>query len=82
MELNEISGIIIDSAMRVHTALGPGLLENAYEACLKHELIKRQLKVMTQVSLPVTYDDTTIDIGYRLDMLVEDSVIVELKAVE
>ena len=82
MELNQISGLIIDSAMKVHTALGPGLLENAYEACLKHELIKRQLKVMTQVGLPVTYDGETIDIGYRLDLLVEDSVIVELKAVE
>ena len=82
MELNQISGLIIDSAMKVHTALGPGLLESAYEACLKHELIKRQLKVMTQVALPVTYDGITIDIGYRLDMLVDDSVIVELKAVE
>lgn len=82
MELNQISGLIIDSAMKVHTALGPGLLENAYETCLKHELVKRQLKVMTQVALPVTYDGVVIDIGYRLDLLVEDSVIVELKAVE
>jgi len=82
MEFNQISGLIIDSAMKVHTALGPGLLENAYEACLKHELINRQLKVMTQVGLPVTYDGVSIDVGYRLDLLVEDSVIIELKAVE
>jgi GxxExxY protein len=82
MELNQISGLIIDSAIKVHTALGPGLLENVYEACLKHELFKRKLKVMNQVDLPVIYDGVTIDIGYRLDLLVEDSVIIELKAVE
>ena len=82
MDLNKISGIIIDSAMKVHTVLGSGLLESAYEACLKHELIKRGLKVASQVGLPVTYDNVTIDIGYRLDLLVEDTVIIELKAVE
>ena len=82
MDLNEISGIVIDSAMKVHTALGPGLLENAYEVCLKHELSNRQLRVMNQVMLPVYYDGISIDAGYRLDLLVEDSVIVELKAVE
>ena len=82
MELNKVSGMIIDSAMKVHTSLGPGLLESAYEACLKHELTKRGIKVRTQVSLPVIYDNVTIDAGYRIDLLVEDSVIVELKAVE
>ena len=82
MDLNNVSGIIIDSAMKVHTALGAGLLESAYEACLKHELTKRNLKVASQVGLPVTYDDVSIDIGYRLDLLVEDSIIIELKAVE
>ena len=82
MEINKISGIIIDSAMKVHTALGSGLLESAYEACLKYELTKRNLKVVSQVGLPITYDDVTIDIGYRLDLLVEDTVIIELKAVE
>ena len=82
MELNNVSGIIIDSAMKVHTALGAGLLESAYEACLKHELTKRNLKIESQVGLPVVYDDVTIDIGYRLDLLVEDSIIIELKAVE
>lgn len=82
MELNKISSIIIASAMEVHTVLGPGLLENVYEACLKHELVKRQLKVLSQVGLPVYYDGESIDIGFRLDLLVEDSVIIELKAVE
>jgi len=67
--------------MQVHSTLGPGLLENTYEACLKYELQKRGLKVLSQVLLPVIYDEVKIDLGYRLDLIVEDSVIVELKAV-
>jgi GxxExxY protein len=82
MELNEISGKIIDLAMKVHTALGPGLLENTYEACLIHELKKAGLKVISQVALPVNYDGETIELGYRIDLLVEDVIIVELKSVE
>jgi len=80
--INQISGEIVDAAMKVHTALGPGLLESAYEACLKHELTRRGLKVLSQVTLPVIYDGVKIDVGYRIDLLVEDAVIVELKAVE
>ncbi len=80
--INQISGAIVDAAMKVHTALGPGLLESAYEGCLKHELTKRGLKVLSQVTLPVIYDGVKIDVGYRIDLLVEDAVIVELKAVE
>ncbi len=76
-----MSGQIVDAAMKVHTALGPGLLESAYEVCLVHELRKRGLKVRPQVTLPVVYDGVEIDAGYRLDLLVEDAVIVELKAV-
>ncbi|MCA1628508.1 MAG: GxxExxY protein [Acidobacteria bacterium] len=82
MSGNEVSGLIIEAAMKVHTALGPGLLENAYEACLVHELRKKRLQVETQVTLPVIYDGVRIDVGYRIDVLVEDSVIVELKAIE
>jgi len=82
MELNEISGQVVDAAMKVHTALGPGLMENAYEACLEHELGKRGLLVKRQVALPVVYDGVQIDLGYRLDLLVEDAVIVELKAAD
>ena len=82
MEINDITRNIVDSAIKVHKALGPGLLESAYEACLAHELRKRERKVLTQVGLPVIYDGVKLDVGYRLDMLVEDSVIVELKAVE
>ena len=82
MDLNEVSGEIIDSAMNVHSALGAVLLESVYEACLAHELRKRGLEVETQVALPVFYDGIKLDAGYRIDMLVENAIIVELKAVE
>lgn len=68
--------------MKVHSALGPGLLESAYEACLLFELHKSGLKVEAQVPLPVIYKQVKIDLGYRLDLLVEDSVIIELKSVD
>ncbi len=82
MQPNEISGIVVDAAIKVHSALGPGLLESAYEACLSHELATRGLKVGSQKVLPVVYESVTLDIGYRLDLLVEDLVIVELKSVK
>lgn len=82
MKINEITGQIIDAAIKVHTELGPGLLESAYEICLAHELRKRGLSVQTQVKLPIEYDGIHLDAGYRIDMLVESKVIVELKAVE
>ena len=81
METNKITGQIVDAAIKVHTALGPGLLETAYEACLAHELQKRGLTVERQKELPIEYDGIVIDAGYRLDLLVNDQVIVELKAV-
>jgi GxxExxY protein len=82
MTINEVSGRVVDAAMKVHTALGPGLLESAYEGCLLRELRKQGLHVANQVGLPVVYDGVQIDVGYRIDLLVEDRVIVELKAVE
>ena len=81
MHLNEISGQIVDAAMKVHTALGPGLLESAYEACLKYELEKRGRIVKSQLTLPVNYDGLFLDAGYRIDLLVDEEVIVELNAV-
>jgi GxxExxY protein len=81
-DLNLISGQIIDSALEVHTRLGPGLLESAYESCLAYELSQRRLSVSCQVLLPVIYREVRIDAGYRLDLVVEDEVIVELKCVE
>lgn len=80
--IDEIASVIVDCAFKVHTKLGPGLLESAYEACLAHELSKRGLKVDRQIPQPVHYDDIIIDVGYRLDLLVNDSIIIELKAVE
>ena len=68
--------------MRVHTYLGPGLLESAYHVCLVHELRKQGLKVESQVRLPVDYDGVQMDVGYCIDAVVEDEVIIELKAVE
>jgi GxxExxY protein len=80
VEVNEVSGQVVDAAIRVHSVLGPGLLENAYETCLKHELEKRGLQAEQQVGLPIIYDGIKMDVGYRLDLLVEGCVIVELKA--
>jgi GxxExxY protein len=82
MEENSVTGQIVDSAMKVHTALGCGLLESVYEACLAHELVKRGLSVRKQIAMPVRYDGIELDTGYRLDMLVADRVVVEVKAVE
>ena len=80
--INAITETIIGAAMKVHSALGPGLLESAYEACLAYELRKNGYDVKTQVELPVIYESVRIDLGYRIDLLVYDRVIVELKCVE
>jgi GxxExxY protein len=79
---NELSRIILDAAFRVHSAVGPGLLESAYEACLAYELRNEGLTVLTQVPLPLIYKEVKLDVGYRLDLLVEDLVVVEIKSVE
>ena len=81
MTPNEISRRVLDAAMRVHSALGAGLLEEAYKVCLRHELQKRHLQVLSEVALPVVYDDINLDVGFRIDLLVEKSLIVELKSV-
>ncbi len=77
----EISRHVVDAAMRVHTALGPGLLESAYEACMAVALRNRGLRVERQVPSPIVFEGIRIDVGYRLDLLVEQEVVVELKAV-
>lgn len=81
MDRNQLTGEIIAAAMKVHSKLGPGVLESAYEACLAHELRKRGFKVERQKELLVLYDGLQIDCGYRVDLLVADQVIIELKAV-
>jgi len=82
MEINQISGLVVDAAMRIHSALGPGLLESAYETCLIRELRKRGLRVESQVPIAVRYDGETLDVGYRADLFVEGTVLIELKSVE
>src|SRR5262245_61199100 len=81
MDFEAIGREIVDSAIRVHTRIGPGMLESAYEACIEYELSRRSLTVRKQVPMPIRYDDLTLDIGYRLDLVVEDAVVIELKAV-
>jgi len=80
-ESNFLTGKIIGAAIEIHRALGPGLLESAYEACLAYELRLRKLKVENQKSMPVFYKDVMLDCGYRADFVVEDQVIVEIKSV-
>lgn len=80
-EINARTGLVVDSAMKIHSALGPGLLESAYEVFLVRELRKRGLRVKVQVPLPVVFDGARAELGYRVDLLVDDAVVVELKAV-
>ena len=78
----EISKIVFDCALKVHKALGPGLLESAYEDCLFYELKKTHLKVEKQKPLPLIYEEVNLEIGYRIDIIIEDKFIVEVKSVE
>jgi GxxExxY protein len=82
MAFEELTEKVIGAAMKVHSALGPGLLESAYEQCLLFELHRQGLEAQSQIKLPIVYDGMKIDAGYRIDLLVENSVIVEVKAVE
>lgn len=82
MEINDITGKILSAVYKVHTALGPGLLESAYQECSKYELQKEGLKVETEKSLPLIYEEVKLECGYRLGLLIENQVIVELKTVE
>lgn len=82
MSENEISKIIVDVSYKIHTKLGPGLLESVYEAILFHELVKRGLSVERQKTIPVVWENVFLDIGFRSDLIVEDKVIVEIKSVE
>ena len=80
--LNKITYDIIGCSYKIHSALGPGLLESTYQACLAYELNKSGYRVSVQKPLPVIYDEVKLDVGYRIDMLVNDAVVVELKSVE
>lgn len=82
MEEDGIGKLIVPACMKVHTALGAGLLESAYEACLAHELAKNGLLVERQVSMPVVYESVRLEVGYRIDLLLDRKVVVEIKAVD
>ena len=82
MERESVGRELLDAAFKVHSALGPGLLESAYEACLEYELSNRNVLVRRQVVQPVSYQGITIDSGYRLDLLLEDQVVVEIKSIK
>lgn len=82
MTENEISKIVFDCALNVHKSLGPGLLESAYEECLYYELKKFDLLVQKQMPLPLIYEDVKLEIGYRVDLIIENKVILEIKSVE
>ncbi len=79
---NELGEAILGAAMKVHSGLGPGLLESVYEACLSHQLNEQGLKVGRQISLPVEYGGQRIEAGFRVDILVEDKVVIEIKAID
>lgn len=81
MDTNQITYNILNCAYKVHTELGPGLLESAYEACLFHELSTRGIKVEKQKALPLRYQNIELDVGYRMDLLVENKVVVEIKSI-
>src|ERR1043166_6236635 len=82
MTENELAKQIVDAAFRVHTSLGPGLLESVYEVALAYELEKRGLRTVRQQAVPVVYQGTRIEMGFRAELIVEDQVIVEIKSVE
>lgn len=79
---DEISKIVLEAALKVHKVLGPGLLESAYEECLFYELKKSNLKVEKQKPLPLVYEEVRLEVGYRIDIIIEDKFIVEIKSVE
>ena len=80
--MDALARTVVDAALKVHRSLGPGLLESVYEHCLAHELAARGIAVSRQVALPIVYDGVTLDGGYRLDLVVSESILVEVKAVE
>lgn len=82
MTENEISKVVFECALKVHKTLGPGLLESAYEECMFYELKKSNLKVEKQKALPLVYEEVKLDVGYRIDIMIEDKFIVEIKSVE
>jgi len=82
MKENDITGILVDIFVKVHSQLGPGLLESVYEEVICHELVKRELSFKRQHGIPVIYDDVKMELGFRADIIIEDKVVVEIKSIE
>ena len=82
MSENEIAAIVVDSCLKIHKLLGPGLFESVYEEVLSYELMKKKLKIDRQVGIPVIYEEVKMEVGFRADIIVENKVIIELKSVE
>ena len=82
MTENQIATIIVDAALRIHRTLGPGLLESVYQAALDYELQKRGLRIAQQVGLPVHYEEVKLELGFRVDLIVNEKVIIEIKSIE
>jgi GxxExxY protein len=82
MDIEKVATHIVDASIKVHRTLGPGLLESAYQKCLEHELKSRGLKVKCEIPQPLIYEGLAVDVGYRLDMVVEDQIVIENKTVE
>jgi len=82
MTENEISKVVLDCAFKVHSQLGPGLLESVYQECLYYEISKSGLNVLKEVPLPLVYEEVQLEVGYRIDLLIENKFIVEIKSVE
>jgi len=82
MTENELAKMVFEAGLKVHRTLGPGLLESAYEECLYYELLKHNMQIQKQLALPLVYEDVRLDAGYRIDLKIENKIIVEIKSVE
>src|SRR5690349_9866492 len=82
MDINEVTGIVLDACIKIHTTIGPGCFEKVYEEALYYELTKRNLHVQRQVLLPIEYEDVYIEDAYKIDLLVENRIVIEIKSVE
>lgn len=82
MEMNELTGLVLDTCIRIHTAIGPGCFEKVYEEALYYELSKRGIRVQRQILMPLSYEELLIEDAYRIDLIIEDKLIVEIKSLE
>lgn len=82
MEINEITGIVLDACIKIHTEIGPGCFEKVYEETLNYEILERRLRIERQLVLPIRYEEVFVEDAYKIDLLVEDKLVIEIKSVE